>query len=364
MHGLNLPTTTLTSRLKRAIHGFKRSWSLNRWYLLSGMRIFIPTSLEGPTAGGTISGFRPKSPRSDRRSVYVTPARLLSPTKEPVRVAAIAIGEFGRFGNNLRNMFNALVAARHFQIPELICQDIPELPHGTWDTKFGVRVAHNPMKVSAADSAPSAIWAGEFFYGRYLPCEPKSEDKDLVSSGLREIFGLSNALPLSEDHLVIHFRSGDAFGPRPHHGQGQPPSSFYRRILKHVSPERVTLVFEDDKNPTIRATMEFLAESSIVWEVQSSSLRSDLEFLVRAKTLVASQGTFLPATTFLSPWIEKLYCFESFDTRMLKDSVKVLAVTDTRGIYRSEVMSNNWENTAYQRDLMTSYAEENLSAPS
>ena len=353
----------LISRFRRSLHGFKTSWNLNRWYVLSGMRIYIPTSVDDPREDGTISRFQIKSPRVDRRSVYVPPFSLLSSTNKIVQVGAVAIGEFGRFGNSVRNMFHALASARHFHIPELICQDIPELAHGTWDTKFGVRVTHNPLQVSAAGSPPSAIWAGEFFYRSYLPYNPTAEDLELIASDLRGIFGLTHGSPLSGDHLVIHFRSGDAFGPRPHHGQGQPPASFYRKIIKYEAPERVTLVFEDDKNPTIRATMDFLAQSSINWQVQNSSLRSDLEFLTRARTIVASVGTFLPATTLLSPWIEKIYCFGNFDKSMLLDSVRVLTVIDNKGEYQSEVMTNNWENTAYQRGLMTSYAEENLSPP-
>jgi hypothetical protein len=120
----------------------------------------------------------------------------------------------------------------------------------------------------------------------------------MSSEGLfQKLWGYSREVGPFEDSLVIHFRSGDAFSGSPHGALGQPPLSFYEKVIAHEEPKEIVLVYEDQANPVIARVQSFIESLGIPYSVSSGGFRDDLEVLVGAKNLVTAQGTLAEASS-------------------------------------------------------------------
>ena len=89
----------------------------------------------------------------------------------------------------------------------------------------------------------------------------------------------------------------------------------------------------------------------------SGDLRSDIEYLLKARILVVSRGSFSPAIATISKNLETVYYFEGvFNVFSLENpNVSCIRVIDKQGVYKSEILSSNWQNTESQRKLMLEY---------
>jgi hypothetical protein len=116
--------------------------------------------------------------------------------------------------------------------------------------------------------------------------------------------------PLAHDHWVIHLRSGDVFCGVGHRLYGQPLLAFYCVVLRLAPWRRVIVVCADNANPVIDSLLAEAAHAvpSVVWEL--ATLEQDLDRLLRARSLVCSRGTFLPAVLALSANVKRIFCFE------------------------------------------------------
>jgi hypothetical protein len=161
---------------------------------------------------------------------------------------------------------------------------------------------------------------------------------------------------------VIHFRSGDAFGATPHGNLGQPPFSYYEKLVSKENPARVVLVYEDRANPVIAEVERHLDARGIPWAVQSSSFEDDLTVLLGARSLVTAHGTLAEALLLLSPhltrWIHFGKPHEPFFRRRGVDSV--VSIVDSTGEYSEQILNGNWTNSQAQRSLMISFPGEKL----
>lgn len=167
--------------------------------------------------------------------------------------------------------------------------------------------------------------------------------------------------PFRADHLVIHLRGGDVFGPRKPKTYGQPPLAFYLLILGREHWSEVTIVHQDDSNPVITGILEECRMRSLKVHTQSSTLDEDLPVLLRARTLVAGRGTFIPAIVGLSDVASRVFFFEDkFALQPPKKGIRLHRISDKKGDYVRQVLSNNWENSPEQRAMMLSYPAENL----
>ena len=103
----------------------------------------------------------------------------------------------------------------------------------------------------------------------------------------------------------------------------------------------------------------------IPFSLVSGSAKSDFMTLASAQNLVLSFGTFGPLSTCFNPCLRRVFTFNEMNHELINecassDSV-ILDVMDVSGAYVSNVLSNNWKNTEFQRELMISYGVENLS---
>ncbi|GGA56346.1 discoidin domain-containing protein [Okeania sp. KiyG1] len=176
---------------------------------------------------------------------------------------------------------------------------------------------------------------------------------DLIGAGA---FNFQHSEPLGEQDLVIHIRSGDIFKNNVHLGYGQPPFSFYAKIIELQSWHSISLVFEDKSNPIIDPLIDFCRRRCSQVQEISGDLKSDIEYLLRARKLVVSNGTFCPAIALISKSLNTVYSFENeFSIKYNPNISQIVRVVDRQGVYKSEILSSNWQNTELQRKLMLEY---------
>lgn len=166
---------------------------------------------------------------------------------------------------------------------------------------------------------------------------------------------------LPEDHLVIHLRGGDVFGARKPRNYGQPPLSYYEMILDSAEWTAVTIVHQDEKNPVLHPLLALCARRRIPSLRQTGTLAEDLPTLLRASTLVAGRGTFIPAIAGLGRHVRTVYFFEDkFSLFPAVPGLNIIRVTDRAGDYVEKILSGNWANTPEQRALMLEYPVSSL----
>jgi hypothetical protein len=114
---------------------------------------------------------------------------------------------------------------------------------------------------------------------------------------------------LSDRHLVIHVRSGDLYTRHYHPAYQQPPLVFYTHIIEEGDYEEITIVTQPDRlNPVIARMLE-LYPGRIT--VRSEEEASDVQFILSARHLVMSIGSFSYMMSLCSQCLERLYCFEA-----------------------------------------------------
>lgn len=105
-------------------------------------------------------------------------------------------------------------------------------------------------------------------------------------------------IPLDDDHLVVHVRSGDVWAryTRKDRGhQGALPVSYYRNIIDRISWNRMTVVTSHVEDPIVGRLSELYD-----CDVRSGSVIDDFRFLASAKRLVMSASTFAWWAAWLS----------------------------------------------------------------
>ena len=336
-------------------HKVSLTWNFNRWFVLLGFKLFVPNS-----SATKLWDLRRGTDAWDLSSRLYFPFLARNKRLDQASVPdLLVVARHGRFGNNIRQILYSLAVAERLGVREVVARSIPEFPHGSWEVGPNLTLTHDPLLRPRRVARPRTILAGDFFVVPRLPTPIDDVDYTVLGDGLGWASGLCEAPPLPMDTLVIHIRSGDVFRERPHHSLGQPPLSFYEKVLEHSRPQNVVLVYEDALNPVIPKLEARLESLSIAYSIHSRDLRSDLQLLLSARQLVTGNGTFGQALLVLSPHIERWYDFgegkERFPTSRRRS---VLSITDREGDYVSAL--GRWENSPSQRDLMLKYPASNL----
>ncbi|WP_318285998.1 discoidin domain-containing protein [Limnospira fusiformis] len=255
-------------------------------------------------------------------------------------ITAVFIEKPGRFGNSIIQLSNAYQVAKSIGVYKIYLPNFWYIKSGTTNTQSGFEI----INVNTPDFYHEKIvLEGMFFdYQVWSKLAPKSispPNTYLNMIDLGEAFNLKHSQPLNQQDLVIHIRSGDIF-KNPHLNYGQPPLSFYQKIIQHQSWHSINLVFEDKLNHIIEPLIDFCQSQCTVVRQMSNDLRADIEYLLRAKTLVASRGSFCPAIATISKNLETVYYFEgSFSVFSLDNpNVSCVRVIDKKGTYKSKVL--------------------------
>ena len=122
---------------------------------------------------------------------------------------------------------------------------------------------------------------------------------------------------LPDNAVVIHLRGGGIFSQKPQSpGYGQPPLAWYKYCLDlHRENQTgggrmsVVVVHEDEKNPCLPGIISYCNDRGIPVRKQSGSLQEDYGYLMHARHLIDSVGTFTFPAIDQNQGLESLYCF-------------------------------------------------------
>ena len=273
--------------------------------------------------------------------------------------SAISFPGRGRFANSTRRLANALEVAERFEIPRVYMEPAWYLDG---DDPICFR-GHEVIQSDAPSPEERLVLRGSFVHRHAFAALLSGTEKENVYLRLRELRPFTrfrDREPLGENDLVIHVRAGDVFRKRPvNPGYGQPPLAFYLTVLRQRRWRSVHLAYEDDGNPVIGPLLDHLREEGIEHTTVVTDLTSTIEYLLRAKTMVAGHGSFIPTIAGLSSNLHRLYTFEGGRLGRCP-GVAQTDVIDARGDYRRAIMSRNWENRPDQVELMLHYPESAL----
>jgi hypothetical protein len=260
---------------------------------------------------------------------------------------------FGRLGNNIRQIFNAIQISFYYS-----CNiSIPN--HPFFDTSLVSRLVTNSYDSEFVDLQKQLSdneLKGDFFSvakfdKRVFECNIQQTALILKKSfKIRE----DETYDLGENHVVLHIRGGDiCSGTNIHGGYITPPIYYYKTILDSNNYKRIILISEDRLNPTVDKLLKLYPK--IEFKIQS--LKEDIKLLLSSKNVIMSYGTFVPSLLIVSNRIKKLY-----KPSYAESSKKGITLLTTLGI---EVQNfelsdyfnkqGKWKNSKLQRDLLINY---------
>lgn len=277
---------------------------------------------------------------------------------------------FGRLGNQTIQLVHAIAMAKRFRVQRIVAPMNSLLPPERSVLPSGCQVdanvaATNPVRLRDL-FAKKWDWLARdshivmnTYFSRELVTTLSPAEYDEAFSELRAVAPLAeSAKALPASHLVIHLRGGDAFGPQAHPDYAQPPLAFYRLVLGSRKWRKVTIVRADASHPFERTLIHEIEQSGVPVGIQSGSAEEDAVFLARARSLVSSRGSFVPAIVGRSIHCSDLFVFG--DEKRLRGGMTVHRIVDTKGEFWQSCCQRNWRDSVEQRELMRDYEVGNL----
>jgi len=278
-------------------------------------------------------------------------------------IEAILVNGFGRFGNSIIQLLNARTLADRWNVPTVLFHRFDLIENRNIDLAPAIRLEKTSVAGRKA-RPPRLIWATYALRGASLIEDGCSPGSDSVRAILSDAVAVapSVALPTEDRVLTVHIRSGDIFGTDPHQGYGQPPLSFYQKVVLASDWDRVDIISEDMLNPCSTHLEVWCRDQGIPVSSNCLQLSETIARIAQAKNVVAGRGTFIPSIVFLFPRARAMYLFEPDLEPLLCDpQLKTHQVTDTQGEYLTKILKNNWTNSHEQRHLMLNYPAKFLS---
>lgn len=267
----------------------------------------------------------------------------------PIRdqIAQIQIVGRERFGNSMHRLVNAYKLACALKVDMIF---LPEW--GFLKEEFTVG------EVRFTQGHPSAVgntlWGSFQKNSRIAHISAAIDDSEVVKEISRSFSFTKFDVAESQNSLTIHIRSGDVFEGNRSRNYGQPPLAFYKRVIADRAWDCVVLVFENESNPVIGALQRWLRKRQTQTVIVRSGVLSALAAVWQAKTLVASNGSFLEAIIASSPNLEEVHTFGGRSISRiagLNPAVRLRVRIDLLELYERLVMFN-WRDRVWQRKLM------------
>lgn len=355
------------ARIRIGLKRLPKNLVNNRWWVIWSGRLYVSTTkkialtaqnkiLTGPLAEWAVS-----LPR------YVSLSHWLLGTKNfPSAQSALLMNELGMFGNMTKRLAAALALAGPSGVKHIVIPPAAEFHSGLFQRAvhvFDTVTLWFCVKEKARRNPIRILLSTDLLYvpGSSYEFSDKEASESWANLHLALIPDAAEP-PLPKDHMVVHLRGGDVFGPRKPAAYGQPPLGYYELLLDAQTWSGVSIVHEDLLNPVLEPLKAACAKRGIPVFEQSGSVQEDIAFLLRGKTLVAGRGTFMPAIAGLSRHATQLYFFEDkFSLFPPVSGLTLTRVLDKEGDYVAQALSKNWANTEAQRELMVTYPATHLS---
>lgn len=231
---------------------------------------------------------------------------------------------FGKFGNNLQQISNALYYCEKHGIKF----SMPDHPH---IENIEVNFGNNEFKIKSTTTNSFYCFAEP----EHNDFECDIDDLNFNRKRLSETYILPNLRfdqeiiknPLDDDLLVIHFRSADVYNGNHTNGKRhflyvQNPLSYFLELVEMFN-NKVKVLAEDNDNPIT----PILKEKGVA--VETLGLKETYETLLRARNIATSGvGSFPISASLCSKNIRNLYCSNYFlsthlNPLMLKEHINV-----------------------------------------
>lgn len=349
----------LKEAVTRARVGFLRApknFHSNRYWVLWGGSLYLSTHRHPSELAGV----------HDAPRRYIRWSRFFRRNRpDPLR-SAIFVTDLGMFGNMTRRLANgltlsSLVGFGSLVVPRRVIFQGDVFREGTHHTDnfptiyFGTepRAPSNPVDF---------LLHLDLFSDTGIA---KGEATQKINTSWGVLYGILRKTPSPQPKgsksLTVHIRGGDVFGPRKPRAYGQPPLSFYELVLKDDTWDDVTIVHQDLLNPVLPGLVALCKEQGITPRLVSGPLADDVAVLLESANLVAGRGTFVPAVAGLSRRCTKLYFFEDKCNLVPRRSgIELVRVVDSVGDFTRSLLTQNWENSAEQREMMVTYPQSSL----
>lgn len=275
----------------------------------------------------------------------------------------VLISGLGRFGNGVQQFAHAAAFCQAFQSSRILFFSNQNTNRISFSDFNGLGATCLESPIAPICGAPSTIWRSDFFESGKALHLFDAEAARLIRPHLQTMYrDMLDGAESRTKNLTIHLRSGDIFEEDPHPGYGQPPLSFYEVIIDSQEWKSVELVAEDFGNPCVGALVLLLERKGIGVKITGATVADASRALSRAKNIVASRGTFVPAVLYLTDIPKTVFVFnDAIDHIPGGPKHEYRIVVDKVGGYSSSMLSSNWSNTQEQRNLMLTYPRTNLS---
>ena len=242
----------------------------------------------------------------------------------------ISIEKYGRFGNNVQQIINAIYTAEEKHIT-IIKYSLPQFKNFTINLKF-----EDTNSIKIHDT---------FFRIDY---ELSYKDKQRIAIQYLLPILIYSRLPTGfEDHyssaLFVHIRSGDIFINKGESKYTQPPLDYYITIFSKEKSRQFIILYEDDKNPVVNA-LKSLYPTAIFKCVRLDIL---ITIFMNAQHIVNSVGTLIKGISYFNTTIKTFY--STINYHIKKDDISNMTIVSLPNYI------TNWENTENQRKIMIDY---------
>ena len=253
---------------------------------------------------------------------------------------------YGRLGNNITQIVNAIIFANYFNINKI---NYPN--HNI--IKNTQLILNNLNK----NNITCNKCYHHTFFSRKKICKKFNLNEDIFENNkinIREIiksiisFTEYEKLDITDKDLIIHIRSGDVYSSNPHMGWIQPPLSFYENIINTHKWDKIYLICEDTKSPVIKPLLN--KYKNIIFNLQS--LKNDIHYIIKAKNICFGMGSFVPALLLFNDNLNTIY-YPKYCYRYLIDFISYKEKKEYELL--NYIKIGEWANTKKQKNIILKY---------
>ena len=224
----------------------------------------------------------------------------------PVHVKMTKSSGFGRTGNSVYAMFNAMKLA-------YACKSILQLPSTDDLGAFHPQGQFFNFSQRSGNASSHPLCTQELveghqkrFFWFHVPMELEPEVTHDLWACMRQFLGIcveglcSNQLSAQDGVLTVHLRHGDIFPAgflfQHNHDYQQPFLEYYYSIINFTNPQKIIFVGEDySHGPVWKAFKKLHSFGMTRFDIQfqSSSFRDDLVTMLCARTMVESMSSLM-----------------------------------------------------------------------
>ena len=261
-------------------------------------------------------------------------------TSKDYKFSSIQIKWYGRLGNNIIQVSNAVYLAELMNVSTIYVDP------GFCRINNNVEIKEKNITIIPTKNIPNDAHPMESSIFQFDIDDHNPEDRVLTFAS--EVLKGIPHINTSDDELYIHIRSGDIFNHNPSCYYGQPPLCFYEAIINKWGFKRIFILTDSMSNPVIRHLMDRYDADVVIIDLEAT-----IGYILSARNLVVSFGTFIPSLLRLIPDDPSKRIFRYGNNfRYCTDIWKKITYLEPSKNYVDKLLSENWKNTKKQRKMM------------